>query len=121
MTPRPARTRFFYFPSEDDTVPTLNAENTTFDFIDKDRLPRLEASNARGVTFRFLENGAPFSMAKGDLMISQVLGSPVEGGLGGVFLRVLGGKISWFPLTGPSARAEFSYGADGALWKGRNN
>ena len=86
-----------------------------------DTRPRIAAvlKNAAGVTIELLDNGAVFAIRHGDILVNQVLGSPVEGGLGNVYLRRrTRGGATFVPLLGPAARGRFRADADGATWEG---
>ncbi len=50
-------------------------------------------------------------------MINQVLGSPIAGGMGGIFLR-RGDSAEPLPLVGAQARCDVGYGADRIVWEG---
>lgn len=92
-----------------------------FDFRDKDGVSSFEAGSRTGLRFRFLENGSLLSITREDILINQVLGSPVEGGPGGLFLRRRGpGGIRHFAVRGPASGADFYQTEDGALWQGRS-
>ncbi|HEY5435133.1 MAG TPA: glycosyl hydrolase family 65 protein [Candidatus Limnocylindrales bacterium] len=83
--------------------------------------PRIAAvlRNAAGVTIELLENGAVFAIRHGDILVNQVLGSPVEGGLGNVYLRRrTRGGATFVPLLGPAFPSRFRADADGATWEG---
>lgn len=77
-----------------------------------------ELENERGLVFRVLDNGAVHDIRHGRILINQVLGSPVEGGLGNLYLRTHGGgSISWVPLLGP-AGGSLRAGSSAARWDG---
>lgn len=89
-----------------------------------DTRPRIAAvlKNAAGVTIELLDNGAVYAIRHGDILINQVLGSPVEGGLGNVYLRRRSrGGATFVPLLGPAAGGRFRADADGATWEGSFN
>jgi len=54
---------------------------------DKTSLVKGELSNARGLSFTFLENGSIFTITHKGILINQVLGSPLDGGLEDAFLK----------------------------------
>ena len=83
--------------------------------------PRIAAvlKNAAGVTIELLDNGAVFAIRHGDILVNQVLGSPVEGGLGNLYLRRRNrGGATFVPLLGPAAGGRFRADGDGATWEG---
>ncbi len=75
--------------------------------------------NAAGVSIELLDNGAVHAIRHGDILVNQVLGSPVEGGLGNLYLRRRASTGATFaPLLGPGAAQRFHADADGATWEG---
>ncbi|HWG05431.1 MAG TPA: cellobiose phosphorylase, partial [Beijerinckiaceae bacterium] len=74
-----------------------------------------------GVAVGVLPNGAVFVLEhksdKRRIMINQVLGSPIAGGMGGIFLRG-GDQAEPLPLVGAQARCRVGYGADRIVWEG---
>jgi len=78
-----------------------------------------EMHNGSGLAIELLDNGALFAIRHGAVLVNQVLGSPIEGGLGNVFLRRrTRAGISAVPLLGPASRSRFRAGSDGATWEG---
>ena len=82
-------------------------------------------SNDAGLAISALPNGALFAITHrqdgSQVMINQVLGSPIDGGIGRIWLRV-GGKAPFIAqLVGPRARVSFA--ADNArfVWRGETN
>jgi cellobiose phosphorylase len=66
-----------------------------------------------------LENGSIFAIRHGDILVNQVLGSPLEGGPGGLFLRRRAGDgVAWAPLIGPASASTFRWSLAGADWTG---
>lgn len=75
--------------------------------------------NASGLAIDVLENGSIFAIRHGDILVNQVLGSPLEGGLGNLFLRRRRrAGIESLPLLGPAAAGRFRASAEGATWEG---
>jgi hypothetical protein len=86
----------------------------------RDDLAAASLDNGKGLTARFLDNGALFGLHAGEVMVNLVLGSPMGGGLGGVFLRSFeGDAIAWTPLVGPRAGSRFVVDRDHVRWVGR--
>jgi len=86
-----------------------------------DRRPPLAATlrNRAGLAIELLENGSVFAIRHGDVLVNQVLGSPVEGGLGNVYLRRrTRDGITAVPLLGPASPSRFRASARGAAWEG---
>ncbi len=78
-----------------------------------------ELRNGAGLVIELLDNGSLFAIRHGDVLINQVLGSPVEGGLGNVWVRRRRRNgISSFPVLGPAAPSRFRTSVDGAVWEG---
>ncbi|HEY6057662.1 MAG TPA: hypothetical protein VIV06_06480 [Candidatus Limnocylindrales bacterium] len=72
-----------------------------------------------GLAIELLENGSLFAIRHRDVLINQVLGSPVEGGLGNIYLRRRAREgISSFPLLGPAAPSRFRASSRAAAWEG---
>ncbi len=66
-----------------------------------------------------LANGTILAIRHGDILVNQVLGSPLEGGPGNVFVRRLGpDALSWFPVLGPASASRFLASDAGATWQG---
>jgi len=77
--------------------------------------------NGSGLTVELWDDGTLFAIRHGDILVNQVLGSPIEGGLGNVYLRRRQrGGITSFPLIGPASGSVFrATGAgDRAAWEG---
>ncbi|HET9522391.1 MAG TPA: hypothetical protein VFO73_15185, partial [Candidatus Limnocylindrales bacterium] len=75
--------------------------------------------NAAGLSIELLDNGSIHAIRRGAILINQVLGSPVEGGLGNLWVRRrTRAGISARPLIGPAAAGTFRASADGAIWEG---
>jgi len=69
-----------------------------------------------------LPNGALFVLDhqgdRGRIMLNQVPGSPVHGGIGRICLRIGGETPGIIELVGPSARVRFGAAADRFVWDG---
>lgn len=78
-----------------------------------------QVRNQVGTVLTFLENGALLSITHGGVQINQVLGNPLEGALGNIYVRIFRNrKIEAFPLFGPDAETEFFTGDNRVLWRG---
>ena len=86
-----------------------------------DRRPLIatQLRNPAGLSIELLDNGSLFAIRHGDVLINQVLGSPVEGALSNIYLR-RGARtgISSFPLLGPGSTSRFRVSRHGAAWEG---
>ena len=78
-----------------------------------------ELRNAAGLAIELLENGSIHAIRHGDILVNQVLGSPLEGSLGNLYLRrrTRGGIMS-VALLGPASASRFRASTDGAAWEG---
>jgi cellobiose phosphorylase len=86
---------------------------------DRSRLATATLRNSAGVSIELLENGSILAIRHGDILVNQVLGSPVEGGIGNVYLRRRSsGAIRSFPILGPAAPSRFRVSPDTAWWDG---
>ncbi|HEY8990120.1 MAG TPA: hypothetical protein VIM39_13930, partial [Candidatus Limnocylindrales bacterium] len=87
----------------------------------RDRQPSVAAElrNSAGLAIELLDNGSVFAIRHGDVLINQVLGSPVEGGVGNIYLRRrTRAGISSVPLLGPASPSRFRASSRGAVWEG---
>jgi cellobiose phosphorylase len=72
-----------------------------------------------GLRIQLLANGAIHAIRHRDILVNQVLGSPLEGGLGNVYLRRHEvASASWCPMLGPASASRFRTAAEGAAWDG---
>ncbi len=86
---------------------------------DPRRLIAAALRNRAGLSIELLDNGSLFAIRHGDILVNQVLGSPLEGGLGNVYLRRRArGGVSSFPLLGPASPSRFRASRHGAAWEG---
>ena len=82
-------------------------------------------SNPAGLAISVLPNGALFAITHREggsqTMINQVLGSPVDGGIGRIWLRV-GGKAPFIAqLVGPRAQVSLAASESRFVWRGETN
>ena len=86
---------------------------------DRPHLVRATLANPSGLSIELLRNGAVFAIRHGAILINQVLGSPVEGAIGNVYLRRrTRAGITAYPLIGPASASRFRASEDGATWEG---
>ncbi len=77
---------------------------------------RIEFSNAAGLTLALYKNGGTAGLFLDALMINQVEGRPLQGGLDQVWLRVhSAGGIESLPVSGTAAACSFH--KNGAVWQ----
>jgi 1,2-beta-oligoglucan phosphorylase len=71
----------------------------------------MRIANRSGLAISVLPNGCVFAIDHGDergrVMINQVLGSPIAGGIGRILLRIGGDSADVIEIVGPSARVRF--------------
>ncbi len=86
---------------------------------DQPPLIATELRNPSGLAIELLENGSLFAIRHGDVLVNQVLGSPVEGAIGNLYVRRrTRAGVTSFPLLGPAAPSRFRASDDGAAWAG---
>jgi cellobiose phosphorylase len=82
----------------------------------------LQVTNKTGLSASVLPNGALFALEhqseRGRIMLNQVLGSPVHGGIGRLYLRIGGETPRVVEIVGPEARFRFGADADRFVWEG---
>ena len=81
-------------------------------------------SNASGLSLSLLPSGAVFAIehrhARGRTQINQILGSPLDGGIARLFLRVGGPQPRIVEAYGPHAKVRFAAAADRCVWDGQS-
>ena len=88
-------------------------------FKSQNDIAKIELNNSKGLKFRFLENGALFSIMHEENLINQVLGNPLEGSLNNIYIRIHDvSKINYYPILGPGSNSEFFSSTDQLVWKG---
>ncbi|RDJ05835.1 GH36-type glycosyl hydrolase domain-containing protein [Rhizobium grahamii] len=90
----------------------------------RDRLGLVSLSNDSGLSISLLPNGTLFAIEYNDdfgaMMVNQVFGSPVYGGIGRLYLRISGSQAGVFEIVGPRARISFSRGETAFFWNGQS-
>ncbi len=96
--------------------------NRSFQTPHREELGLITLGNTAGLSASILPNGTVFSIdfadQQGGVMINQVLGSPVYGGIGRLYLRVGGSKPATAEIVGPKAAVQFGHGRSGFSWSG---
>ena len=78
-----------------------------------------ELQNRSGLSIELLDNGAIFAIRHRQILVNQVLGSPLEGGVGNIYLRRrTSAGITSIPLLGPGSPSSFRASRHGATWEG---
>lgn len=79
-------------------------------------------ANGGGLSIACLPNGSLFQIehrdARGAILINQVLGSPIHGGIGRIYLRVGGAEPFVTEIVGAEAKVRFGAGSTGFAWEG---
>jgi 1,2-beta-oligoglucan phosphorylase len=79
--------------------------------------------NEIGLSVSVLPNGALFALEhegeRGRIMLNQVLGSPLHGGIGRIYLRIGGDVPRIIEIAGPEAQISFGADADRFVWEGQ--
>ena len=82
-------------------------------------------ANRTGLSISLLPNGAIFAIEHARdqqrIMINQVLGSPIAGGTGRLYLRTGGPEPMSLPLIGPEAPCRIGGADDRFIWQGEQN
>src|SRR5262245_5149747 len=82
-------------------------------------------ANAAGLSVSVLPNGCLFAIeheqAGSRIMLNQVLGSPVGGGIARLCLRVGGSHTRVVEIVGPTARVRVGADADRIVWEGETD
>jgi len=78
--------------------------------------------NAAGLTMSILPNACLFAIEHrqehGTILVNQVLGSPIDGCIARLVLRVGGTEPIGFEIVGPHALIRFGAAADRCIWEG---
>ncbi len=96
--------------------------NRNFQTPRREELGLTTLTNSAGLSASALPNGTLFSIdfadQQGGVMINQVLGSPIYGGIGRLYLRVGGAKPQTVEIVGPKAVVRFGHAEGGFSWSG---
>ncbi len=72
-----------------------------------------------GLLIKALPNGCIFSIERGNILINQILASPLAGGIQRIYLRIFDkATVLSTEIVGPGAMSEFWAAADRFLWTG---
>jgi cellobiose phosphorylase len=77
--------------------------------------------NGRGLGLDILPNGCVFQIFHNGILINQVPGSPLDGGILRIYLRIGGAQKRIVQAMGPGARVLVGVAATRALWEGEND
>ena len=85
-------------------------------------LPLLRVTNGAGVDVSVARNGSLFAIehraASGGILINQMLGSPIGGGIARIVLRSKAQGSATREVVGPGARVRLGATADAIVWEG---
>lgn len=81
-----------------------------------------QIANTAGLTVSVLPNGCLFAIEhvseRGRIMLNQVPGSPIAGGIGRLCLRIGGDAGRLMEIVGPTAKVQFGAAPDRFVWQG---
>jgi cellobiose phosphorylase len=84
-----------------------------------------QIENRAGLSISVLPNGGVFAIEHrredGATMINQLLGSPVDGGIARLYLRIGGASPISVEAAGPGARGRFGAAGEGFVWEGETS
>ena len=73
-------------------------------------LETIEITNGHGLGFSFFPHGQLFRATCDDILLNQILGSPVEPSLNNVYLRLKSPQpMTFVPLVGPASPSTFAH------------
>ena len=82
----------------------------------------LSVRNKAGLIASVLPNGSVFAIEhvseRGSIMLNQVPGSPIHGGIARIYLRVGGNAARVIEIVGPEAKFRFGASEDRFVWEG---
>src|ERR1700712_5500203 len=92
----------------------------------REKLGLLTITNAAGLSVSALPNGTLFAIEHSDpkgllVMLNQVLGSLIHGGIGRLYLRTGGAKPFVTEIVGPGAAVHFGVGDNAFSWTGETD
>ena len=94
----------------------------TFETPRENDLGLLGVTNGSGLAIRVLPNGCLYALEHQDerlrVMISQVHGAPLQGGIARLYLRARGAEPVMLEAVGPGAEVTCGAGAEGVSWEG---
>ena len=89
-------------------------------FKSRHDLDMIHLTQKNELTFSFFPHGGLYRATCGEILINQILGSPVEDSLNNIYLRLKqGGSIEYAPLVGPQSKSAFAYNERQAVWRGQ--
>jgi cellobiose phosphorylase len=93
--------------------------NNALTCLTEERLPLREIRNRLGLRFRFLPNGAIYSLEHGSLMLNLFMATVFDGAVGNLYLRLKeSDKIDFVPLFGPKAPSSYTFSANALVAQG---
>lgn len=102
-----------------DTSPTVSTEPIHVQLSDESAFQTQFIGKSNGLTVKALPNGCIYSIEHGNILINQLLASPLAGGIHRIYLRIFDeGAIISTEIVGPGATSEFVAGPDQFQWTG---
>ena len=103
----------------------MESSRRSFTTPREDDLRLTRIANRTGLSISLLPNGAIFAIEHARdqhrIMINQVLGSPIAGGMGRLYLRASGRESMILPVIGPEAPCRIGGADDRFVWRGEQN
>ena len=89
------------------------------ELADESAMELVELRASDGLAVRALPNGCLYAIQRNEILINQILASPVAGGVHRVFLRVHdAGETHFTEIVGPAATSEFTSARDRLVYSG---
>jgi cellobiose phosphorylase len=102
-----------------DISSTESAQPRRFQLAQESSFRLHTLSRGGGVAIKALPNGCIYAIEHGDIVINQVLASPVAGGIHRIYLRIIeNGIVRFAEIVGPNADSVFTARVDQLSWRG---
>lgn len=88
-------------------------------FKDRSQLDIIEVTNNQQLSFKYFNHGGAFQLSAADIMINQVIGTPIDGNINNIYIRVKqDNRYAFAPLLGPTVQTSLSTTNNQACWTG---
>jgi cellobiose phosphorylase len=106
--------------SIDNLSPAITTEPAQFELADESGFQaHVLTSDENGVTIKALPSGCIYSIERGEILINQILASPLAGGIHRIYLRIFDQDVFLSAeIVGPGTASEFTAAPDRFLWTG---
>jgi 1,2-beta-oligoglucan phosphorylase len=102
-----------------DKSPPTAPELRQFVLADESGFELRALTAKKGISIKALPSGRIYSIERGEILVNQVLASPLADGIHRIYLRIReNGGLSWLEIVGPRAAGEFDATADRFRWTG---